>query len=197
MSAILKNNVNDVHLLLQEDGVQLNPEPLYWAAMNGHAEIVAMLLRQPKINVNQYCNESTPLHEASFNGHVPVVNLLLLNGADANPNIPDSGVQSNGTALHMATLDSHLDVIKLLILNGADVNITDTNQQTPLIWAINCLSTTTKRCECVRLLLQQQNIDVYIRDAFGCNAMYWAKHNQFPKIVQLLEKFTNFIETHR
>ena len=84
-----------------------------------------------------------------------------------------------------------LDVIKLLILNGADVNITDTNEQTPLIWAINNLSTTTEKCECVRLLLQQQNIDVYIQDAFGCNAMYWAKHNQLPKIVQLLERCQN------
>mgnify|MGYP001394416425 CR=1 FL=1 len=150
------------------DGVQLNHVLLWNAAQSGHVEIVEMLLRQPQINVNQYCDESTPMHK-------------------------DSALQDafNGaTALHMATLDSHLDVIKLLLLNGADVNITDVRQQTPLIWTINSLSTTTEKCECVRLLLQQQNIDIYIQDTFGCNAMYWAKHNQFTKVVQLLEKFT-------
>jgi hypothetical protein len=157
------------------DGVQLNHVLLWKAAQSGHVEIVEMLLRQPQINVNQYCDESTPQWEDSF-----------CCGCTA---IQD--VFRGATALHMATLDCHLDVIKLLILNGADVNITDTNEQTPLIWAINNLNTTTEKCECVRLLLQQKNVDVYIQDAFGRNAMYWAKHNQLPKIVQLLERCQN------
>ena len=54
--------------------------PNYYAAQEGHIEIVQLLLQHPNIDVNQHDRQHaiTPLFIASIQGHVEIVRLLLL-----------------------------------------------------------------------------------------------------------------------
>ena len=53
--------------------------PNYYAAQEGHIEIVQLLLQHPNIDVNQHDRQHaiTPLFIASIQGHVEIVRLLL------------------------------------------------------------------------------------------------------------------------
>jgi hypothetical protein len=57
--------------------------PLFWAARHGHANVVALLLRQQDVDVNNTgkfssgCSGDTPLHVAARFNHIDVVQLLI------------------------------------------------------------------------------------------------------------------------
>ena len=64
----------------------LGSTPLLVASMNGHVEVVNILI-QAGAEVNTQVKEGifkgwTPLHLASLNGHVEVITALLAGGAD-------------------------------------------------------------------------------------------------------------------
>ena len=78
-------NVEDVRILLLEEGIDVNAAdnhswtPLHRASLCGFTEIVELLLARDEIKVNakgQY--RKTPLHFASQKGHTDVVKLLLV-----------------------------------------------------------------------------------------------------------------------
>lgn len=51
---------------------------MYWAARKGHAELVELMVADPRINVNiMDSQDETPLHRAAEEGHEDVVRLLL------------------------------------------------------------------------------------------------------------------------
>jgi len=61
--------------------------PLYWAASEGHVDVVRLLLERGVDPNTQDEFGDTPLHEAAYKGRVDVVELLLVRGAD--PNVKD------------------------------------------------------------------------------------------------------------
>ena len=84
--------------------------PLHVAALNGHENIVQLLLSK-KADVNPRSrSESTPLHCASQEGHLASVVALLQAGAD--PLLP----QDDGALpIHQAAQFNHSEVVRILI----------------------------------------------------------------------------------
>lgn len=146
-------NVNDHG----DDGVT----PLHVAVLNGHLEIVKLLIADganvnAKYNDNivpcMFCRGGTPLHVAAFYGRKDIAELLIASGADVNAK------NYNGmTPLHAAADNGYnetsrmyqilgyrddpdlkllpqmlSEIIQLLVAKGADVNAKDDYGNTPL-----------------------------------------------------------------
>ena len=96
---------------------------LHNAAVEGHADIVELLLEQQDIEVNSLnYPRSTPLLLAAWKGHTEVVKLLL-----AREDIEVNKQNRHGhNALHWAAYNGHTEVVRLL-LEHADI---DTSLQT-------------------------------------------------------------------
>jgi len=116
--------------------------PLFGAALNGHREIVELLLaRGATVNVRNP-DGTTPIHYASQKGHFPVVRLLLDHGADSNSNNKDGF-----TPLHEAAAFGHHEIAELLLAHGAVMKPSQ-NRRTLLWYAMD-----RNHPEVVKLLL--------------------------------------------
>ncbi|AGO11546.1 AaceriADL244Wp [[Ashbya] aceris (nom. inval.)] len=102
----------DLARKLIEEGYDVNDQdnagnsPLHEAALNGHLEVVKLLIRHgANVNIQSYeMFKDTPLIDASANGHLDVVRELLQHGAD--PTI----VNAKGlTAIESIDDDTDLD----------------------------------------------------------------------------------------
>lgn len=99
-------------------GAEINHKgwnPLIYAATNGHAQVVQMLLGVGAEINSASDNGTTALMMAARNNHVETVKVLLKAGA--NPNIKND---SDGTALGWALDRGYQEVAELLIKSGAD-----------------------------------------------------------------------------
>jgi ankyrin repeat protein len=106
--------------------------PLSWAAGNGHKEVVRLLLKTTKVEIDSKCFGRTPLSWAAQNGHDKVVELLL--------NTKQVGVDSKDgydrTPLEFASVGGHDAVVRLLLEIGkADPCPRNKWGGTPLIYA--------------------------------------------------------------
>lgn len=91
-----------------------NETPLLKAAENGHVEIIGILLRQLKINLN-VVNKRTgfsALHKAAMNGHLDVT-VMLLQCGDLKTHLC-SYIDST-TPLHLAAREGHAGVVAELL----------------------------------------------------------------------------------
>ena len=87
--------------------------PLYLAALNGHEELVKLLLSHD-VSVNTTTNYGqTPLHGAAMDGHLGIIKLLIEKGADVNAK------QSELSVLDTVTLNRNQDCIDYLQSLGA------------------------------------------------------------------------------
>ncbi|KAL2820313.1 Pfs, NACHT and ankyrin domain protein [Aspergillus granulosus] len=88
------------------------------ASLEGHQEVVKLLLDKGADVNMQGGRYGNALQAASFRGHQEVVKLLLDKGADVN-------MQGGryGNALQAASFRGHQEVVKLLLDKGADINM--------------------------------------------------------------------------
>ena len=87
--------------------------PLYLAAVNGHEELVKMLLSHD-VSVNTTTNDGqTPLHGSALAGQLGIIKLLVEKGADVNAK------QSELSVLDIVTLNRNQDCIDYLRSVGA------------------------------------------------------------------------------
>jgi ankyrin len=93
---------------------------LWWAAKEGHAEIVRYLL-DVGASVNHQLHEraeragTSPLHMAATHGHAECVSILLEKRADHTL----AEMKGGNTALHLAAGGGHCEVIQFLLASGA------------------------------------------------------------------------------
>jgi ankyrin repeat protein len=102
--------------------------PLHEAAVNGHKDVVELLLAKgADVNAKDRNGNMTPLHWGVWSYKKDVVELLLANGADVKAR------NNNGlTPLHMAAQRGLKDIAELLLAKGAEVTASNNNGETPL-----------------------------------------------------------------
>ena len=204
-----------VQHLLQQDTRHLNEgdkrykrTPLSWAAMEGHTDVVKLLLRQEGIQINtKDTRYQTALHLAGHYGHFETVELLLQR--------PD--LKIDGPILWLAIAKKDPVLFELLLkFETADINHRDKTGLTPLNWVIShgdpmlvrkilvfkdldpnilnpCheppLLSAVKNghTAIVKLLLDAKGINAEAKDLHGTTPLNWAEREGPPEILHLLE----------
>ncbi|KFM61761.1 Ankyrin repeat and sterile alpha motif domain-containing protein 1B, partial [Stegodyphus mimosarum] len=103
---------------------------LHHAALNGHKEIVSLLLQyEASTNVVDH-KGSTPLHLAAWTGNTEIVRLLLEQG----PSVPNVNLANHDreTPLHSAAQYGHTEVVSLLLKHEADPTVRNLKDESPL-----------------------------------------------------------------
>ena len=120
---------------------------LHWAAQQGNAELVSMLLSAgANVRATTRLGGYTPLHLASQGGHATAVAALIAAGAAA-----DGRTSTGASPLMLAAKSGNADTVTRLIENGSDINAAETaNGQTALMVAAGL-----NRAEVVKLLLSR------------------------------------------
>ncbi len=107
--------------LLVNRGANVNPEvgpsPLVGAVMDGHTQVVRVLLEKKVLVHGSHGDATTPLHIAAEKGYADIVKLLL--EKNATPNRKDS---KGKTPLYYAIYNDHFHVIQELVDKGVNVN---------------------------------------------------------------------------
>ncbi|KAI5847028.1 hypothetical protein DFP73DRAFT_592874 [Morchella snyderi] len=163
--------------------------PLHWAAANGHAGIVAILLEkspnlQEKLRTAED-SKSSPLALAVDYGHMGIVEMLLNHSQGQTEHIQllelassgghqelvklifNLGVDINipvgdfGSALHAAAFGDHLEIVRWLVKQGAKVNLDHGKHGTPLQTAAF-----EGNLDIVKFLLKN---DAIVNSAGGCH----------------------------
>lgn len=107
--------------------------PLWWAAENGHVEMVKLLLDEGADVASANKDGRTLLIAASSKGQADVVRLLLATGR-VNADLKDS--EFGRTPLSWAAANGREAVVQLLLdTDKADADAKDNNGRTPLQWA--------------------------------------------------------------
>jgi uncharacterized protein len=118
---------------------------LHWAAHQGDAELVELLLEagaDPNVR-NDY--GAAPISAAAVDGDYRIIEALLTAGADV-----DSPNAEGETALMVVARTGRVDTARLLLTHGADVHAREQwGGQTALMWA-----SAQKQPEMIRLLIE-------------------------------------------
>ena len=154
--------------------------PLHASALNGHLDVLSLLIEHsgnPDIR-GRYLQ--TPLHRMIYLRKVQEVHLeigkrLLDCGADAN-----AQDDTDWTPLYLAAWDGLLDFAQLVLEHGAAINARANNGETPLHKASR-----NGQVDVVRLLLEH-GADPNISDTFGNTPSDVPSR---PEIVRLLSEY--------
>lgn len=124
----IQGNVDALHELVQEDELMLDQvtvqslqTPLHLAALFGHLNLVAAILRlRPAMVAAENWKMETPIHEVCRLGNADILRLLLDKDRWAACKLNCE----NDTPLLLACRRGHLDVVRML-LNSAVLQITE------------------------------------------------------------------------
>ena len=98
------------------------------ASLQGHVNVVDLLLREGCPTDQADTESRTALHHACYSGHLAIAKKLVTAN---NIDIEASGPQKQ-TPLHLAVQVPHKNVVMLLLQNHANVNARNDSSQTPL-----------------------------------------------------------------
>ncbi|KAM9320208.1 ankyrin repeat and SAM domain-containing protein 1A [Gastrophryne carolinensis] len=138
--------------------------PLHHASLNGHKEVVEVLLRNEAVTNIADCKGCFPLHLAAWKGDAQIVRLLIRHGP-SHAKVNEQNVSEvkkygpfhpyvnaknndNETALHCAAQYGHTEVVRVLLEELTDPTMRNNKMETPLD-----LAALYGRLEVVKLLL--------------------------------------------
>ncbi|XP_067614846.1 ankyrin repeat and sterile alpha motif domain-containing protein 1B isoform X2 [Eurosta solidaginis] len=103
---------------------------LHHACINGHSDIVKLLLNNEASPNLPDSRGSSPLHLAAWAGHQEIVKMLLTH--PFKPAQPNLQTIENETPLHCAAQHGHTGALALLLAHNADPNMRNARGETPL-----------------------------------------------------------------
>ncbi|XP_074108393.1 ankyrin repeat and sterile alpha motif domain-containing protein 1B isoform X5 [Cotesia typhae] len=103
---------------------------LHHAALNGHKDVVKLLLQHEASTNVVDAKGSSPLHLAAWAGDAEIVRLILSQG----PSVPNVNLttKDNETALHCAAQYGHTEVVAQLLQYGCDPSIRNSRGESAL-----------------------------------------------------------------
>uniref|UniRef100_A0A8D2QPI2 Ankyrin repeat and sterile alpha motif domain containing 1A n=1 Tax=Zosterops lateralis melanops TaxID=1220523 RepID=A0A8D2QPI2_ZOSLA len=141
--------------------------PLHHAALNGHKDVVEVLLRNDALTNVADCKGCYPLHLAAWKGDADIVKLLIHQGPSHTKVNEQNALEikelkkygpfdpyinaknnDNETALHCAAQHGHTEVVKVLLEELTDPTMRNNKFETPLD-----LAALYGRLEVVKMLL--------------------------------------------
>lgn len=123
---LLLRSGEDVNQYYQD----IDATPLIIAALEGHAEIVEILVGADADTNTTGNNGYTPLLYAAYLGHIAVARALIDGNADVNKTD-----KKGRTAITWAAYNGHVEVVKILLSAKVDINKADDDGITPIIAA--------------------------------------------------------------
>ncbi len=147
--------------------------PVHLAAINGHYEIVRLLVEAGAGVNEKNLDGATALIKAVQGGHLAVVNLLIEAGADVN--LKD---EAGSNALFLAQMNNRPDIVSVLI-KKADVNLRTAGGATPLHLAA------VMNVKDVQLLLEKGAL-INVQDSRGWTPLHAAVSSSQIEIVRFL-----------
>ncbi|KAL2817725.1 hypothetical protein BDW59DRAFT_152404 [Aspergillus cavernicola] len=173
--------LDDIAPYLQYEPNLVPPEgqtPLLWAAEQGHAPLVKLMVEKP-VSLNARDQQArTPLLWAAQNRSEDMARVLVERGADI-----DAQDDHGWTPLLWASQNGHEAVVKLLVDKGADVDAkvsSGLSGWTPLLWAAE------NGHEAVINLLLEKGADINARVRSGWTPLLCAAENGHEDAVKLL-----------
>lgn len=164
---------------------------LFFAAQQGHDEIVSILLSQPGVDIDSTSSSGeTPLMQAAMNGHESTVRLLLADGA--NVNVQDHLGRS---LLSVAAESGQPAMVKFLLeLDGVNPDHKNQNGETPLsLLAKSAPSSFRKRSsgramllDVAQTLLSTSGVDADSKRHDGRTPLSFAAESRNAPLVKLL-----------
>jgi cytohesin len=173
--------------------------PLHRAAIEGHKDVIELLLAKGADVEARCVSGATALHYAAERDRTEITTLLIGNGTDVN--IKNS---KGDTPLHYAAKAGHKDIVELVISKGADINARDDEGHTPLD-----IATSRNRKDIVELLISKgadislhtavkqglleklkeligKGRNINAADYWGQTALHYAARRGHQEIVELL-----------
>ncbi|KAB5580799.1 ankyrin repeat-containing domain protein [Coniochaeta sp. 2T2.1] len=156
--------------------LSLREEALYWAAWQGYASVVEILLRDPKVNIEvRDLTGDTPLSHAAWEGRGQVSRLLLDNGAEVN-----TRNEYGRNPLSLAAWNGKDNVVQLLLEHHADIDSRNNWGNTPLAHAA------CKGHQRVARLLLENGADVESPNDEGYTPLYDSVSERHKGLISLL-----------
>ncbi|XP_054747595.1 ankyrin repeat and sterile alpha motif domain-containing protein 1B isoform X1 [Anastrepha obliqua] len=103
---------------------------LHHACLNGHSDIVRLLLNNEASPNLPDSRGSSPLHLAAWAGHQEILKMLLTH--PYKPAQPNLQTIENETPLHCAAQHGHTGALAVLLAHNADPNMRNSRGETPL-----------------------------------------------------------------
>ncbi|XP_049621194.1 ankyrin repeat and SAM domain-containing protein 1A isoform X2 [Suncus etruscus] len=152
--------------------------PLHHAALNGHKDVVEVLLRNDALTNVADSKGCYPLHLAAWKGDAQIVRLLIHQGP-SHTRVNEQN-NDNETALHCAAQYGHTEVVKVLLEELTDPTMRNNKFETPLD-----LAALYGRLEVVKMLLNAHP------NLLSCNTkkhtpLHLAARNGHKTVVQVL-----------
>ncbi|XP_069344750.1 ankyrin repeat and SAM domain-containing protein 1A isoform X3 [Eulemur rufifrons] len=152
--------------------------PLHHAALNGHKDVVEVLLRNDALTNVADSKGCYPLHLAAWKGDAQIVRLLIHQGP-SHTRVNEQN-NDNETALHCAAQYGHTEVVKVLLEELTDPTMRNNKFETPLD-----LAALYGRLEVVKMLLNAHP------NLLSCNTkkhtpLHLAARNGHKAVVQVL-----------
>ncbi|XP_059573244.1 ankyrin repeat and SAM domain-containing protein 1A isoform X8 [Alligator mississippiensis] len=173
--------------------------PLHHAALNGHKDVVEVLLRNDALTNVADCKGCYPLHLAAWKGDAEIVKLLIHQGPSHTKVNEQNALEikelkkygpfdpyinaknnDNETALHCAAQYGHTEVVKVLLEELTDPTMRNNKFETPLD-----LAALYGRLEVVKMLLNAHP------NLLSCNTkkhtpLHLAARNGHKAVVRVL-----------